>query len=108
LAHVWLDSGALGTSGAGEQFFMVDGHRFGHVLDPRTGWPSSGALSVSVVAEQAAEADALSTAFFVGGLELARRYCERHPSVLVIFTSDDDDRRTEMLGSYRGAEVEVL
>ncbi len=37
IARVWIRDAALGTSGAGEQFVVVDGRRFGHVLDPRTG-----------------------------------------------------------------------
>jgi thiamine biosynthesis lipoprotein len=75
LARVWLRNAALGTSGAGEQFVIVDGTRYGHVIDPRTGWPAAGVLSASVVASSAAEADALSTAFLIGGVDLAREYC---------------------------------
>jgi thiamine biosynthesis lipoprotein len=108
LAHVRLRSGALGTSGAGEQFFEIDGKRYGHVIDPRTGWPAEGALSVSVIAREAALADALSTAFFVGGIDLAKRYCSRHPSVLVVFTPDDRARRPILIGDYADADVEVL
>ena len=67
-----LRDGALATSGAGEQFVDVDGKRYGHVLDPRTGWPASGVISASVVTREAAVADALSTAFLVGGEDLAR------------------------------------
>ena len=107
LARVWLREGALGTSGAGEQFFEVEGKRYGHVLDPRTGWPAEGALSVTVIASQAALADALSTAFFVGGADLARIYCNTHPDVLVLFTPDDADRRTMLIGRFAGAGVEV-
>ena len=54
IAGVWLRNAALGTSGAGEQFVIADGHRYGHVIDPRTGWPANGVLSASVVASDAA------------------------------------------------------
>jgi thiamine biosynthesis lipoprotein len=107
IAHVMLRDGALGTSGAGVQFFEVDGKRYGHVIDPRTGWPAAGALSVSVLTTSAATADALSTAFFVGGEDLARAYCATHPNVLVVFTPDDDERRTTLIGDFGGADVEV-
>ena len=107
LGQVTLRSGALGTSGAGVQFFEVDGKRFGHVIDPRTGWPASGALSVSVIAADAASADALSTAFYVGGLDLARSYCRTHDGVLVVFTPDEEPRRPIVIGSYAGADVEA-
>jgi FAD:protein FMN transferase len=106
-AHVALHSGALGTSGAGEQYFEVDGQRYGHVIDPRTGWPAQGALSVSVICTEAAVADALSTAFFVGGLDLARRYCAAYPLTLVVFVPDDGEHRRVVIGEYPGADVVI-
>lgn len=108
LARVNLRYGALGTSGAGEQFFEVDGKRYGHVIDPRTGWPSGGVLSVSVITTDAASADALSTAFFVGGIDLARRYCAARPSsVMAVLTPDDGCHQPVAIGDYPGAEVEI-
>jgi FAD:protein FMN transferase len=104
---VALCSGALGTSGAGEQFFEIDGKRYGHVIDPRTGWPASAALSVSVITKDAACADALSTAFFVGGLDLARRYCRTREDVLVVFTPNDAPPTPIVIGGYAGTVVEV-
>jgi len=81
LAEVWLRDKAMGTSAATYQYLEHQGKKLGHVLDPRSGWPASGLDSVSVVAPTGAEADALSTAFYVGGAELARRYCAAHPEV---------------------------
>lgn len=72
---------ALATSGTAVQHFRFEGKRYGHIIDPRTGWPVDNMLSVTVLAPTAAEADALSTAFFVGGVELAERYCSNHRSV---------------------------
>jgi len=108
LARVWLRDRALGTSGAGEQFVLVDGQRYGHVLDPRTGSPADGVLSASVVCASAADADALSTAFLVGGPELARNYCDRHPSVLALITPDDGSGRTFVIGHDAATEAEDL
>ena len=105
LATVLLRNAALGTSGAGQQFVVQDGRRYGHVIDPRTGWPADGILSASVVASDAATADALSTAFLVGGVELARRYCSGHADVLALITPDDGSRRTVVLGSHRTARL---
>jgi thiamine biosynthesis lipoprotein len=107
IARLRLRNAALGTSGAGEQFIEVDGRRYGHVIDPRTGHPSSGILSASVVTADAASADALATAFFVGGLELARRYCDAHPGTLAILAPDDRPGRPLVIGRYLGAAVEV-
>jgi thiamine biosynthesis lipoprotein len=105
IARVWLKDAALGTSGAGEQFVLVDGRRYGHVLDPRTGHPAQGVLSASVICSSAADADALSTAFLVAGPALAQRYCDAHPGVLALITPDDGSGRRLVIGSYRGAEV---
>jgi len=107
LARLFLRNGAVGTSGAGEQFVEIDGTRYGHVLDPRTGWPASaGLLSASVVTRDAATADALATAFFVGGPDLARRYCDTHPDTLALLTPDDGSERPQIVGRYPGALVE--
>jgi thiamine biosynthesis lipoprotein len=81
LADVWLRDRALGTSAATFQHLEHEGRKLGHILDPRTGWPAEDLASVSVIAPTAAEADALSTAFYVGGIDLARRYCETHPGI---------------------------
>jgi len=107
LARLRLHDGALGTSGAGEQFVVVDGTRYGHVIDPRSGWPARGVLSASVVTGNAADADALSTAFLVGGPELAEGYCRAHANTLALLTLDDGTERTRVFGSYAGARVEV-
>jgi thiamine biosynthesis lipoprotein len=106
LARLRLRDVALGTSGAGEQFVEIAGTRYGHVLDPRTGFPASGVLSASVVTAEPAVADALSTAFLVGGAELARRYCEDHPGTLALVTSDDGSERPRVFGQCPGATLE--
>lgn len=81
LATLVLVERAMSTSGSGIESFRIGGRRFSDILDPRTGWPSEGMLSVTVLAETAAEADALSTAFFVAGVEFARTCCDNRPGV---------------------------
>ncbi|MBC8290184.1 MAG: FAD:protein FMN transferase [Planctomycetes bacterium] len=87
LATIVLRDEAMGTSGSGVQFFRVGGKRYGHVLDPRTGWPVDHLLSVTVLADSAgwkypaAAADALATAFFVMGLEKAAEFCQNRSDV---------------------------
>jgi thiamine biosynthesis lipoprotein len=107
LARLRLRDAALGTSGAGEQFVEIGGQRYGHVLDPRTGFPASGVLSASVVAAEPAVADALSTAFLVGGAELARAYCDTHPGVLALVTPDDGSERPHVFGQCPGVVLET-
>jgi thiamine biosynthesis lipoprotein len=84
LGQVFLRDRALATSGSGTQFFMHHGRRYGHIIDPRSGWPAEGVLSVSVLAPTAAEADSLATAFYVMGLEATRAFCERRPELAAI------------------------
>lgn len=108
LARLWIRDAAVGTSGGGEQFVIADGRRYSHVIDPRTGWPACGVLSATVVASTAATADALSTAFFVGGIDLARRYCADHPDVLALITPDEGPTRPTVVGSRFGTRVRAL
>jgi thiamine biosynthesis lipoprotein ApbE len=61
--------GAVATSGDYDRYFEVEGRRFSHLLDPRTGWPAEGLHAVTVIAPNATAADALSTAAFVLGPE---------------------------------------
>lgn len=81
IAEIRLRDRALGTSGAGTQFFRHRGRRYGHILDPRTGQPADGVYSATVLAENAADADALATALYVLGPERAAAWCRAHPEI---------------------------
>jgi thiamine biosynthesis lipoprotein len=89
LGTVRLTNAALGVSGVGEQSFAADGRRFGHILDPRTGWPVEGRAFAAVVAPTAALADALATAFFVGGRDVAEQYVKDHTEVSALVMDMD-------------------
>ena len=90
LAEIRLRDRALGTSGSQKQFFLHNNRRFGHILDPRTGYPAEHTLMVTVVADSAMLADALSTAFFVMTPREVESYCANRPDVsaLLIATSE--------------------
>lgn len=89
LALLRIQDCALSTSGSEEQFFEVNGRRYGHIIDPRSGQPAEGLSSVTVVAQSTAVSDALATAFYVGGRDLAESYCATHPGVLAILLESD-------------------
>ncbi|MDA7980007.1 MAG: FAD:protein FMN transferase [Pirellulales bacterium] len=81
----------VATSGSSQQFFRHEGQRYGHVIDPRTGKPASGVLSVTVMADTAAEADALATAFSILGPARAEEYCQARPTCGFVMLARDRD-----------------
>jgi FAD:protein FMN transferase len=87
IGEIRLRDGAIGTSGSGTQFFVHNGRRYGHILDPRTGRPAEGTLSITVVAGTGAEADALATAFYVLGVAASIDFCRQHPGVSAVIMS---------------------
>ncbi|MFA7706353.1 MAG: FAD:protein FMN transferase, partial [Candidatus Omnitrophota bacterium] len=71
---------SVSTSGDYEQFFFDNGKRYCHILDPKTGYPVTNAISsVTVTTDSALEADALSTAIFVLGKEKEEELLKRFP-----------------------------
>jgi len=98
LGELTLYDVAIGTSGPANQFFYYNGVRYGHIIDPRTGWPASGMLSVTVLHPSAAYADALATGLYVMGIEAAIQYCETHPDTGMI----------AILPTKRSGTVEVV
>lgn len=79
-----LTSGSLSTSSGSEKTFVVDGERFSHLLDPRSGRALPPRGSVSVVSSSAFEADALSTALYVMGPREGLAWANEH-DVAAIF-----------------------
>lgn len=64
-----IENSAVVTSGDYEKFVVLNGQRYAHIIDPRTGIPASGLASVSIFAPKAELADALATSVFVMGIE---------------------------------------
>ncbi|UGS19770.1 FAD:protein FMN transferase [Flavobacterium cyclinae] len=65
-----LEDSAVETSGSYEKYVTFNGKRYSHIIDPRTGYPASGIISVSVFAKQTELADALATGIFVLGIDV--------------------------------------
>ena len=89
ITSVLLKNQALSTSGSHERFVEIDGRRYSHLIDPRTGRPAEGLLLAGVITADPVEGEALSTAFFILGLEKAREYCLAHPDVGAVFVRED-------------------
>jgi FAD:protein FMN transferase len=75
--HVRLRDRALSVAGTAEKSFEQDGVRYSHIMDPRTGRPVQGVLSVAVLAPTGTAGDALDDALFVEGLARARLHVAR-------------------------------
>jgi thiamine biosynthesis lipoprotein len=76
-----LSHSAIATSGPSAQFVEVGGVRYSHVVDPRTGLGSTAGLASTVIAPDAATADALATALTLLGADDRRALLRRHPEV---------------------------
>lgn len=97
LAEIVLRDEALSTSGSGTQFFEHEGRRYGHLIDPRTGWPTEGLFSATVIAPTAAEADALSTAAYVLGIEGTQPLCDRRPGMRALLLAPSCEDQAEVV-----------
>ena len=75
LAVIQTDGGSIVTSGDYERFFIYEGKRYHHILDPATGYPASGIISVTVTASDTVTADAAATAGMVAGPERVIQVC---------------------------------
>jgi len=81
---------AVATSGNYENFVVIDGKRYGHIVDPRTGRTVDHVLGVTVVAPSATASDALSTGLFVLGPEDGARVSDTLPGVGAVFALPGD------------------
>ncbi len=91
LGTVTLHDEAISTSGSYEQFIDADGKRYGHIIDPRTGWPAQGLVSVTVVSKSATLCDAWDTGLFVLGSEKARAIAKAHDEFAIVVVEPRDD-----------------
>lgn len=86
-----VSDASVSTSGDYERFFVHDGVRYHHILDPRTGRPSKGLRNVTVISSDATLADALSTAFMVLGHQRALELLPSFPGVEAVFVDESGE-----------------
>jgi FAD:protein FMN transferase len=99
--EVELKDRALSVAGSSEKFFEVHGVRYSHIMDPRTGRPVQGVLSVAVITETGTQGDALDDAFFVLGPVGSRNYLQRLEGVEAFFFIPDADKAWTMIHEKR-------
>ena len=86
-----VSDGAVVTSGDYEKYVNFNGQRYTHIIDPRTGYPSSGIISVTVFAPKAELADALATSIFVMGKEVGLDRIDQLPEIECIIIDEQGD-----------------
>lgn len=83
---------AIATSGNYRNFYVKDGRKYAHTIDPHTCMPvSHSLLSATVFASDCATADALATSMMVMGLDSAQALCARHPEIRAYFIYEAPD-----------------
>ena len=88
----WLkvDESSVVTSGNYEKFFMHNGLRYSHIIDPRTGYPTTGIKSATIVCANAELADALATTMFVMGKDDGIALINQLNGIECLLITDDD------------------
>lgn len=90
VAALTVASGSIATSGNSERGFVVDGVRYGHILDPRTGRPAPIWGAVTVVADDPFAADCASTALYVMGPDAGARWAAKQPDIEALFVEESN------------------
>src|SRR5215471_13403370 len=95
--RIRLKDHVLSVSGSYEKFFELNGARYSHVMDPRTGRPVQGVLSVAVVTDDGTSGDALDNVFYVLGAERGRAWLSKFHASEVIFFLPDSRKKWKMV-----------
>ncbi|EKX88648.1 FAD:protein FMN transferase [Alloprevotella sp. oral taxon 473] len=86
-----LTNCGIATSGNYRNFYIKDGKKYAHSIDPKTGYPvQHSLLSATVISQSCAKSDALATAFMVMGLDKAKAFVETHKDIQVYFIYADE------------------
>jgi thiamine biosynthesis lipoprotein len=91
IAWLQIDNLAVVTSGDYERFLEFEGKRYAHIIDPRTGYPTTGIKSVTVICPDAELADALATSVFVLGAQKGLELINQLNSIECLIITDEDE-----------------
>lgn len=86
---VRLKNQTLSVSGSAEKYFELEGQRYSHIMDPRTGRPVMNVLSVAVITPTGTAGDALDNVFYVAGIARSRPLLHRFPHTEIYFFLPD-------------------
>lgn len=90
LADLNVNNTAVVTSGDYEKYFINNGNRYAHIIDPKTGYPTTGIKSVTIICPDAELADALATSVFVLGKEEGLYLINQLSNIEAIIVDDDN------------------
>jgi FAD:protein FMN transferase len=90
VAEVVLKDMSMSTSGSYEKFFRAEGKTYAHIMDPRTGYPAQGSVSVSVIAPETIDSEAWAKPYFVNGRQWAAKH--KPKDFRVFFCEDRTDQ----------------
>lgn len=79
IEEITLSDSSLSTSGTSEKFFRAEGRLYSHIMDPRTGYPAQGMLSVSVIAPRALDSEAWTKPVFIHGRQWTAKHLRNNP-----------------------------
>jgi thiamine biosynthesis lipoprotein len=94
---VHLKNRCLSVAGNYEKFFKVRGTTYSHIMDPHTGYPVQGMLSVTVLTDSGVEGDAIDDVLYVLGVEKSKAYLEKHLGIEAFFYLPDGDKQWKMV-----------
>ena len=88
----WLSASNLSivTSGDYEKFVVINGERYAHIIDPKTGFPAKGIKSVTIISPDAELSDALATSIFVMGVKEGLALINRLKNIEAIIVDDQN------------------
>jgi FAD:protein FMN transferase len=106
MAKLTLTDSAVSTSGDYERYFIKDGVRYCHIMNPKTGYPARGLMSVTALAKDSWLADSMATGLFVMGPDKAYALALKHPEIEVLMVTDTG--KVLATGRFKGIQVEPV